>query len=147
MRPPPHAESDLLQSAPGLFIEQSSSHIGLDHPAKLAFVLGQNSRCRPRCRSANIESGATTRGRTQHFLYHLVSGITGFVLANGVMSSKQSTEEEIKKNTIEANLGGCINALAGQLFRSTPMSVCLWFLRKGRGDRELIGETLFIDAR
>ena len=147
MRPPPHDESDLLQSVPGLFIEQSSSLIGLDHPAKLAFVLGQNSRCRPRCRSANIESGTTTRGRTQHFLYHLVSGIAGFVLANGVMSSNQSTEEEIKKNTIEANLGGCINALPGQLFRSTPMSVCLWFLRKGRGDRELIGETLFIDAR
>ena len=42
----------------------------------------------------------------------------------------------------------CIIALPGQLFRSTQIPACLWFLRKGRGDTgRRRGETLFIDAR
>ena len=87
----------------------------------------------------------------QHFLYHLAPrGIAGFVLANGSMSSNQSGEGEIRKNIIEAGLVDCIIALPGQLFRSTQIPACLWFLRRGRlngehRDRE--SETLFIDAR
>ena len=85
----------------------------------------------------------------QHFLYHLAPrGIAGFVLANGSMSSNQSGEGEIRKNIVEAGLVDCIIALPGQLFRSTQIPACLWFLRKGRaagGKRP--GETLFIDAR
>ena len=84
----------------------------------------------------------------QHFLYHLAPrGIAGFVLANGSMSSNQSGEGEIRKNIVEAGLVDCIIALPGQLFRSTQISACLWFLRRGRdgGDRQ--GATLFIDAR
>ena len=84
----------------------------------------------------------------QHFLYHLAPrGIAGFVLANGSMSSNQSNEGEIRKNIIEANLMDCIIALPGQLFRSTQIPACLWFLRRGRRDGERNGETLFIDAR
>ena len=44
----------------------------------------------------------------------------------------------------------CIIALPGQLFRSTQIPACLWFLSKGRSRREnwdRQGETLFIDAR
>ncbi len=87
----------------------------------------------------------------QHFLYHLAPrGTAGFVLANGSMSSNQSGEGEIRKNIIEAGLVDCIIALPGQLFRSTQIPACLWFLRRGRlnvehRDRE--SETLFIDAR
>ena len=82
----------------------------------------------------------------QHFLYHLAPrGIAGFVLANGAMSSNQSGEGEIRKNIIEAGLVDCIIALPGQLFRSTQIPACLWFLRRGRIERR--GETLFIDAR
>ena len=84
----------------------------------------------------------------QHFLYHLASrGSAGFVLANGSMSSNQSNEGEIRKNIIEASLVDCIIALPGQLFRSTQIPACLWFLRRGRRDGERKGETLFIDAR
>ena len=87
----------------------------------------------------------------QHFLYHLAPrGTAGFVLANGSMSSNQSGEGEIRKNLIEAGLVDCIVALPGQLFRSTQIPACLWFLSRGRGSgerRELQGETLFIDAR
>ena len=87
----------------------------------------------------------------QHFLYHLAPrGIAGFVLANGSMSSNQSGEGEIRKNLIDADLVDCIIALPGQLFRSTQIPACLWFLSKGRRNgehRDRQGETLFIDAR
>ena len=85
----------------------------------------------------------------QHFLYHLAPrGIAGFVLANGSMSSNQSGEGEIRKNIIEAGLVDCIIALPGQLFRSTQIPACLWFLRRGRLDgAHRDRETLFIDTR
>ena len=87
----------------------------------------------------------------QHFLHHLAPrGTAGFVLANGSMSSNQSGEGEIRKNIIGADLVDCIIALPGQLFRSTQIPACLWFLSKGRHSgrgRYRQGETLFIDAR
>ena len=87
----------------------------------------------------------------QHFLHHLAPrGAAGFVLANGSMSSNQSGEGEIRKNIIEAGLVDCIIALPGQLFRSTQIPACLWFLSRGRRNgehRDRQGETLFIDAR
>ena len=69
------------------------------------------------------------------------------MLANGSMSSNQSNEGEIRKSIIEAGLVDCIVALPGQLFRSTQIPACLWFLSRGRGDGERREETLFIDAR
>ena len=84
----------------------------------------------------------------QHFLHHLAPrGIAGFVLANGSMSSNQSGEGEIRRNIIEAGLVDCIIALPGQLFRSTQIPACLWFLRRGRDGGERRDETLFVDAR
>ena len=84
----------------------------------------------------------------QHFLHHLAPrGIAGFVLANGSMSSNQSGEGEIRKNIVEAGLVDCIVALPGQLFRSTQIPACLWFLRRGRRQGDRPTETLFIDAR
>ena len=87
----------------------------------------------------------------QHFLYHLAPrGTAGFVLANGSMSANQSGEGKIRKNLIEANLVDCMVALPSQLFRSTQIPACLWFLSRGRTNgehRNRRGETLFIDAR
>jgi len=87
----------------------------------------------------------------QHFIYHLApAGIAGFVLANGSMSSNQSGEGEIRKNIIEADLVDCMVALPGQLFYSTQIPACLWFLARDRKNgrfRDRRGETLFIDAR
>ena len=48
------------------------------------------------------------------------------------MSSNQSGEGEIRKSIIEADLVDCVIALPGQLFRSTQILACLWFLSKGR---------------
>ncbi len=87
----------------------------------------------------------------QHMAHHLAPrGTAGFVLANGSMSSNQSGEGKIRKNLIEADLVDCMVALPGQLFYSTQIPVCLWFLardRRGGKDRDRRGEVLFIDAR
>ena len=84
----------------------------------------------------------------QHFLHHLAPrGRAGFVLANGSMSSSQSGEGQIRKNIVEARLVDCIVALPGQLFRSTQIPACLWFLSRDRSGAERRDETLFIDAR
>ena len=81
----------------------------------------------------------------QHMVHHLApNGVAGFVLANGSMSSNQSGEGEIRKNLVEAELVDCMVAMPGQLFYSTQIPVCLWFLARGRRRR---GEILFIDAR
>ena len=87
----------------------------------------------------------------QHFIHHLApNGMAGFVLANGSMSSNTSGEGEIRKALIEADLVDCMVALPGQLFYSTPIPVCLWFLARNKNNgktRNRKGETLFIDAR
>jgi type I restriction enzyme M protein len=87
----------------------------------------------------------------QHFLHHLApAGLAGFVLANGSMSSNQSGEGEIRKAIVEADLVDCMVALPGQLFYSTQIPVCLWFLARTKQTgrfRDRRGETLFIDAR
>jgi type I restriction enzyme M protein len=87
----------------------------------------------------------------QHFIHHLApNGTAGFVLANGSMSSNTSGEGEIRKAIIEADLVDCMVALPGQLFFSTQIPVCLWFLTRNKNDaksRNRKGETLFIDAR
>ena len=87
----------------------------------------------------------------QHFIHHLsATGLAGFVLANGSMSSNQSGEGEIRKTIIETDLVDCMVALPGQLFYSTQIPVCLWFLAKNKKNgrfRDRRGETLFLDAR
>jgi type I restriction enzyme M protein len=87
----------------------------------------------------------------QHIIHHLApTGIAGFVLANGSMSSNQSGEGEIRKNIIDADLVDCMIALPGQLFYSTQIPACLWFLARGKKNhkyRDRRGHVLFIDAR
>ncbi len=87
----------------------------------------------------------------QHFIFHLApTGLAGFVLANGSMASNQSGEGEIRKKIIEADLVDCMVAMPGQLFYSTQIPVCLWFLARNKNNgrfRDRRGETLFIDAR
>ncbi len=87
----------------------------------------------------------------QHIVHHLApAGVAGFVLANGSMSSSQSGEGEIRKNLIESDLVDCMVALPGQLFYSTQIPACLWFLARDRQNgkfRDRRGHILFIDAR
>lgn len=89
------------------------------------------------------------------WIQHMVSklapaGTAGFVLANGSMSSNTNNEGEIRKNLIEADLVECIVTLPGQLFYSTQIPVCIWFMSKDKsktGKRDRKNEILFIDAR
>jgi type I restriction enzyme M protein len=91
----------------------------------------------------------------QHFIHHLSPhGMAGFVLANGSMSSNQSGEGDIRKAIIDADLVDCMVTLPGQLFYSTPIPVCLWFLTKSKKEAKLPNarrdrrkQILFIDAR
>ncbi len=70
----------------------------------------------------------------QHFIHHLApNGIAGFVLANGSMAAG-GAEGEIRKQLVEADLVDCMVALPGQLFYSTQIPVCLWFLARGRSN-------------
>jgi len=97
----------------------------------------------------------------QHIVHHLApAGVAGVVLANGSMSSTQNGEDAIRRALIEG-VGGapgvvdCMVALPGQLFYSTQIPVCLWFLARDRSNglvksdklRDRRGEILFIDAR
>ena len=88
----------------------------------------------------------------QHILWHLKpTGQAGVVLANGSMSSSQSGEGDIRKAMVEGDVVDCMVALPGQLFYSTQIPACLWFLTRnknpGNGWRDRRGEVLFIDAR
>jgi len=88
----------------------------------------------------------------QHIWHHLApNGTAGVVLANGSMSSNQSGEGEIRKAMVEADAVDCMVALPGQLFYSTQIPACLWFLARnknpGKGWRDRRGQVLFIDAR
>ncbi len=88
----------------------------------------------------------------QHIHHHLApNGTAGVVLANGSMSTVTSGEGEIRRALIEADAVDCMIALPGQLFYSTQIPACLWFLTRnknpGGGFRDRRGEVLFIDAR
>ncbi len=80
-------------------------------------------------------------------IYHPApGGVAGFVLANGSMSSNQSNEGAIRRAIIEDDLVDCMVALPGQLFYSTQIPACLWFLRRGKREH-CRRQVLFIDAR
>lgn len=87
----------------------------------------------------------------QHIVHHLSpNGMAGFVLSNGTLSVNQSRGEgELRKTIIEADLVDCIVTLPNQLFYTTQIASCLWFLRRkknGSGFQDRRGQTLFIRA-
>lgn len=79
-------------------------------------------------------------------------GRAGIVLSNGSMNSKTGGEGDIRQRMVEDDLVACMVALPAQLFRSTQIPACLWFLAEGKGKRHAAwvksraGEVLFIDA-
>ena len=87
----------------------------------------------------------------QHFVYHLApSGIAGFVLAKGSLTSKTSGEGDIRKNLVEDRLVDCIVNLPPKLFLNTQIPASLWFLSRNKANgkyRNRTDEILFIDAR
>jgi type I restriction enzyme M protein len=104
-------------------------------------------------------TGNANYGWILHMVSKLsVNGVAGFVLANGSMSTNTTSEGAIRQKLIENDLVDCMIALPGQLFYTTQIPVCLWFLTKNKkaqvvkghtesNHRKRQGETLFIDAR
>jgi type I restriction enzyme M protein len=93
-------------------------------------------------------------------LAHLApTGTMVTVLANGSLSSQQSGEGQIRRNLIEDDQVECVVALPSQLFYTTQIPVCLWFLTRDKSGKTRRGrrssssrqprfhEFLFIDAR
>jgi type I restriction enzyme M protein len=96
--------------------------------------------------------GNANYGWLQHIIHHLApNGTAGVVLANGSMSSAQSGEDVIRREMLNQDVVDCMVALPGQLFYSTQIPACLWYLARnknpGNGWRDRRGEVLFIDAR
>lgn len=113
-----------------------------------------------RWRYGTPPSGNANYAWIQHFIHHLAppngrgGGVAGFVMANGSLSSGSGGEGEIRQRIVEADLVECIVALPAQLFLTTGIPACLWFLTRDKtgrnlkhGGRNRQGETLFIDAR
>ena len=90
-------------------------------------------------------SGNANYAWIQHMIHHLSpNGKLGLVLANGALSTQTSSEGEIRKKIIEADLVEGIVAMPTQLFYSVTIPVTLWFISKNKKQK---GKTIFIDAR
>jgi type I restriction enzyme M protein len=101
----------------------------------------------PRWQYGTPPTGNANFAWVQHMIYHLsANGRAGFLLSNGSMSSSTSGEGAIRQAIVEADLVDCMVALPPQLFVSTQIPVCMWFLNR-RKPAERAGQTLFIDAR
>jgi type I restriction enzyme M protein len=95
--------------------------------------------------------GNANYGWIQHFIHHLApNGRAGFVMANGSLTSNTKGEGKIREQLVRADLVDCVVALPVQLFFTTGIPVCLWFIDRDKAssaERDRRGEVLFIDAR
>ncbi len=86
----------------------------------------------------------------QHIIDKLApDGRAGFVLANGSLSAG-GAEGKIREEIIKDDVVDCVVALPGQLFYTTQIPVCLWFLDRNKAsanENDRTGKVLFIDAR
>lgn len=88
----------------------------------------------------------------QHAWHHLAPGGTaGIVMANGAMTTGTTAESAIREAMLTGDAIDCVVTLPAQLFYTTQIPVCLFFLSKGRdgttGERRRLGEVLFIDGK
>jgi type I restriction enzyme M protein len=101
----------------------------------------------PRWQYGIPPAGNANYAWVQHMIYHLSThGRAGFVLSNGSMSTNTSSEGDIRRAIIEADLVDCMVALPPQLFFNTQIPACLWFINR-RKPAHRQRQTLFIDAR
>jgi type I restriction enzyme M protein len=149
-------DSDIRWNSEGSFHKDELPDLRADYilanpPFNISDWGGERLREDARWQFGTPPAGNANFGWLQHIHHHLSpTGIAGVVLANGSMSSAQSGEGEIRKAMIERDVIDCMIALPGQLFYSTQIPVCLWFLardKKNHKFRDRRGEVLFIDAR
>ncbi len=154
-------DSDIRWNNEGSFHKDELRDLKFDHilanpPFNISDWGGDRLREDPRWQFGTPPVSNANYGWLQHIHWHLAPfGCAGVVLANGSMSSNQSGEGEIRKAMIEADAVDCMVALPGQLFYSTQIPACLWFLARDKANgkrgkatlRDRRGEVLFIDAR
>ena len=133
------------------FPDLKADHILANPPFNVSDWGGKRLREDKRWKYGVPPAGNANFAWVQHIIHHLApAGSAGFVLANGSMSSNQSGEGEIRKTIIEADLVDCMIALPGQLFYSTQIPACLWFLARDKQNtrfRDRRNQVLFIDTR
>jgi type I restriction enzyme M protein len=150
-------DSDIRWNNEGSFHRDELRDLKADYilanpPFNISDWGGERLREDPRWRFGAPPAGNANYAWLQHIYHHLApKGTAGVVLANGSMSSNQSGEGDIRKAMLEADAVDCMVALPGQLFYSTQIPACLWFLARdknpGKGLRDRRGQVLFIDAR
>lgn len=154
-------DSDIRWNNEGSFHKDELRDLKADHilanpPFNISDWGGDRLRDDVRWKYGVPPIGNANYGWLQHIIHHLAPfGTAGVVLANGSMSSNQSGEGDIRKAMLEADVVDCMVALPGQLFYSTQIPACLWFLARdksnGRAGKEHLrdrrGLVLFIDAR
>ncbi len=150
-------DADIRWNNEGIFLKDELKDLRFDHimanpPFNISDWGGERLREDARWMFGAPPAGNANYGWLQHIWWHLApNGAAGVVLANGSMSSSQSGEDVIRRAMVEADAVDCMVALPGQLFYSTQIPACLWFLARGKnpggGWRDRRGEVLFIDAR
>jgi type I restriction enzyme M protein len=149
-------DSDIRWNSEGSFHKDELKDLRADYilanpPFNISDWGGERLREDGRWRYGIPPAGNANFAWLQHIIHHLgPSGTAGVVLANGSMSSGQSGEGDIRKAMLEADVVDCMIALPGQLFYSTQIPACLWFLARNKANndfRDRRGEVLFIDAR
>ena len=154
-------DADIRWNNEGSFHKDELRDLRFDHilanpPFNISDWGGDRLREDPRWQFGVPPVGNANYAWLQHIHWHLApGGAAGVVLANGSMSSNQSGEGEIRKAMIEADAVDCMVALPGQLFYSTQIPACLWFLTRDKSNgrrgnaalRDRRGKVLFIDAR
>jgi type I restriction enzyme M protein len=154
-------DSDIRWNNEGSFHKNELRDLRFDYiianpPFNISDWGGDRLREDPRWQFGIPPVGNANYAWLQHIHWHLAPfGTAGVVLANGSMSSNQSGEGEIRKAMVEADAVDCMVALPGQLFYSTQIPACLWFLARDKSNgkrgsetlRDRRGEVLFIDAR
>jgi len=149
-------DADIRWNNEGSFLRDALQDLRFDHilatsPFNISDWGGERLREDARWAFGAPPVGNANYGWLQHIWHHLAPGGTaGVVLANGSMSSGQSGEDVIRRAMVEADAVDCMVALPGQLFYSTQIPACLWFLARDKAPkawRDRRGEVLFIDAR
>lgn len=159
-------DSDIKWNSEGSFHKDELRDLKADYilanpPFNISDWGGDRIRDDVRWKYGTPPAGNANFGWLQHIVHHLApSGVAGVVLANGSMSSTQNGEGDIRRAMIEGVNGqpgvvDCMVALPGQLFYSTQIPACLWFLARDRSNglarnvklRDRRNEVLFIDAR
>ena len=149
-------EGDIRWNNQGTFLNNALPDLRFDFvlanpPFNVSAWSGEKLRDDARWKYGAPPVGNANYAWLQHILHHLApSGTAGVILANGSMSSNTGGEGEIRKAMVEDNVVDCMVALPPQLFFSTQIPACVWFLAKDRSNgkfRDRRGEVLFIDAR